>query len=98
MTVAAQTRAVRIALGIVNTSTPLVAEANDLRAAILDPHAPARAHARILLEEAPAPLFADLVREGFVTWPELAAATHRYPGMNHETAAWIRDMARLALA
>lgn len=91
-------RAVHIALSVVNTSTPIIADASDLKAALLDPLSPAQAHARILMEEAPEPLFADLVREGFVSWQELAAAAERYPPDQHDTRAWIRDMARLALA
>lgn len=90
--------AVRVALGIVNTSTPLSAGTDDLRAALLDPSAAAQPQARTLMEEAPAPLFADLVREGFLSWQELAAAACRYPPDDAETRAWIHDMARLALA
>lgn len=91
-------RSVRIALGIVNTSTAMRVDAEELRAALIDPAAPGQAHARILMEEAPEPLFADLVREGFLSWHALAEAAGRYPPDSHDTIAWIDDMARLALA
>jgi hypothetical protein len=86
-----------MALGIVNTSIPDPVDAPRLRATLLDPLVRPQAPARILLEECPAGLLADLVREGFLTWDELAAAAERHPPSDHETAAWIRDMARLAL-
>lgn len=69
-----------------------------LSAALRDAAAPNQPAARRLLEEAPAPLLAGLVAEGFIDWKTLAEAAERYPPANDETAAWIRDMARLVLA
>ena len=88
----------RVALNLVNTSLPRPVDAAVLRAALLDADAPGQPAARILLEEASAPLLADLVVEGFVGWRALAEAAERYPPGRHETASWLRDMARLTLA
>ncbi len=98
MPVGTDGRKLRVALNLVNTSAPRAVDQGGLRAALLDPSAPGQPAARILLEEASAPLLADLVIEGFVGWRDLAKAAERYPPGRHETAAWIRDMARLALA
>jgi len=91
-------RPLRLALNLVNISIPIPVAADTLHAALLDSAAPRQAAARILLEESAPTLLADLVDGGFIAWPELAAAAERYPPASHETAAWIRDMARLALA
>jgi hypothetical protein len=67
-----------------------------LRAALHDPAAPHQAYVRRLLEEGSEPLLAGLVLDGFTDWPTLARAAERFPPASDETAAWLRDMARLA--
>ena len=87
----------RIALSIINTSTPKRITAKGLRKAILDPEAPGQAHVRLLLDEAPQQVLAGLVAEGFTSWRELQAAAERWRPAHGETAAFIREMARLAV-
>lgn len=88
----------RMALSLVNASLPAPVAARALATALGDPNAPHQPAARILLEEAPAPLLAGLAAEGFTDWKTLAEAAERYPPARHETAIWLRDMVRLALA
>lgn len=88
----------RIATSFVGVSVADTITAEALQAALHDASAPFQPAARRLIEEAPAPLLAGLVAEGFIDWRTLAEAAERYPPANDETAAWIRDMARLALA
>lgn len=88
----------RMAESLVSVSVADPVPAETLRAALRDATAPHQPAARRLMEEAPAPLLAGLVAEGFIDWKTLAEAAERYPPANDETAAWIRDMARLAVA
>jgi hypothetical protein len=69
-----------------------------LSEALRRPDAPHQPYARRVLEEAPESLLAGLVLDGVVDWPTLAEAAERYPPAKDETAAWLRDMARLAMA
>jgi hypothetical protein len=88
----------RMALNLVNASLPAPVTMKALNGALSDACAPCQPAARILLEEASAQLLAGLVAEGCTDWPILAGAAERYPPARHETATWLRDMARLALA
>ena len=73
-------------------------EPHELREALHDPRVPLQPHVRRLMEEAPEAMLAGLVLEGFTDWHTLAEAAERYPPAKDETAAWLRDMARLAVA
>lgn len=88
-------KALRMALSLVNTSRPVAADGAILAHALADPTAPQQAAARILLEEAKPIVLAGLVQEGVTDWATLAEAAERYPPGKDETAAWIREMARL---
>jgi len=88
----------RMAVSFVNVSLPVAVDLDELLAALRDPTAPFQPSAHRLLEEAPAYLLAGLVAEDALDWRTLAEAAERYPPADDETAAWIRDMARLALA
>lgn len=87
----------RIVLSIVNTSTPRQSDGKGLQKALLDPGAPGQAHVRILLDEAPLQVLAGLVAEGFTRWSDLKIAAERWEPSHGETAAFIREMARLAM-
>lgn len=50
------------------------------------------------MEEASQALLAGLVLDGFTDWQTLAEAAERYPPGKDETAIWLKDMARLAMA
>ena len=89
---------IRMAASLVSVSVAETIAPEALSTALRDATAPNQPAARRLLEEAPAPLLAGLVAEGFTDWKTLAEAAERYPPAKDETAAWIRDMARLALA
>lgn len=91
------TPSLRIALSIVNTSTPWEIDAEGLLLAILDANAPGQAHVRILLDEAPQQVLAGLVADGFTRWSDLLAAAERWDLVRGETTSFIRDMARLAM-
>jgi len=87
----------RIALSIINTSTPREIDAEGLLKALLDPAAPGQAYVRLLLEEVPHQILAGLVADGFTQWRDLEAAAKRWGPGRGETAAYIRDMARLTV-
>jgi hypothetical protein len=87
-----------MALSLVNTSRSELADGAILARAIADRTAPQQAAVRILMEEGSPIILAGLVAEGIADWSTIAGAAERYPPANDETAAWIRDMARLALA
>lgn len=84
----------RMALNLVNTALPVPVDAAGLRAAVRQ-GGPA---GHVLMEEAPISLLAGLVGEGLLNWGDLQEAAARSPPASDETAEWIRDMARLALA
>jgi hypothetical protein len=88
----------RMAASLVSVSVSEPVSAEMLHTALYDPTAPRQSAARQLMEEASEQLLAGLVLEGFIDWHTLAEAAERYPPAKDETAAWLRDMARLALA
>jgi prevent-host-death family protein len=88
---------VSMALSIVNTSTPAVIDEADLRDAVSNPNTRYRAQARLLLNDVSENVLAGLVIRKFVTWRELAELAKRVGVDSHEKAAFIRDMAGLAL-
>lgn len=90
--------ALTMALNLVNTATPKRLDGPQLRAALLDPNQPGQAQVRVLLEEAPRAMLLGLVDDGWITWTELALACCRVPHLGGSNAAWIGEMAGLALA
>ena len=72
----------RIATSLVSVSVADAITTEALRAALGNVGAPHQPAARRLMEEAPAPLLAGLVAEGFIDWRTLAEAAERYPPAN----------------
>lgn len=88
---------VSLALSIINTSTPIVIDEAELRDAVRNPNTKYRAQARLLLNEVSESVLAGLVIRQFVTWRELAELAQRVGIDSGDKAAFIRDMAGLAL-
>jgi prevent-host-death family protein len=86
----------KIALSIINTSTPVTINAADFARLPRRPKQ-LKAQARLLIEEVPQNVLASLVRHKHITWNTLHELAEWVDTRDHEKKAFIRDMAGLPL-
>lgn len=85
------------ALSVINTSTPVKIEAEDLRQLFKGNASHLKPQARLLIEEVSNRTLAGLVKDKAVTWSRLYRIAKWVGTRDHEKKAFLRDMAGLGV-
>lgn len=84
-------------LSIINTSTPVKIEAEDLKRLFKGNVSRLKPQARLLIEEVSSRTLAGLVKDKAVTWSRLYRIAQWVGTRDHEKKAFLRDMAGLGV-